>query len=428
MNRIRDAMTIRLHQGDLPSGDRALAHCRDRHRNTGPQPASRPAVPRRSFPSATATPSSCRSPAARRARPISNSLLADPTVLKLFHFARFDIGDIGQDLRLHSGAGLLHQDRLQARPHLYGPAWPEGSRARACLASRSRSSSSLRTGARRTLTDAQQAYAASDVLYLHQLKEKLDAMLAREGRDRSGAGLFRLPAGARAARSRRLAGDGYFLPMSKAGERGFGFASNSPPAAPHDHAHDRRLAGRPASPGRRRSAVATAPCWSRPPRASPRRRAPFRRRCATRRESRDCAAGSFGARAASLGIVGLGLLISSLRFLPVDLSLARVALKGTRIVIESPKLVGYRKDGRPYEVRARVGTQDWRSLTSSNSIRARRAGRDQPGDNAISPVGGEGRLQQESRSGRYERRRRHPRRQELRHAAWSPRSWISRRA
>lgn len=59
-----------------------------------------------------------------------------------------------------------------------------------------------------------------------------------------------------------------------------------------------------------------------------------------------------------VGLVGLGLLIGSLRLLPVDLNLARVALQGTRIVIESPKLVGYRKDGRPYEVRARVGVQD----------------------------------------------------------------------
>lgn len=59
-----------------------------------------------------------------------------------------------------------------------------------------------------------------------------------------------------------------------------------------------------------------------------------------------------------VGVVGLGLLIGSLRFLPVDLSLARVALKGTRIVLDTPKLVGYRKDGRPYEVRAKVGVQD----------------------------------------------------------------------
>ena len=33
-----------------------------------------------------------------------------------------------------------------------------------------------------TLTDAQLAYAASDVLHLHALKEKLEALLAREGR------------------------------------------------------------------------------------------------------------------------------------------------------------------------------------------------------------------------------------------------------
>ncbi|MEL6978073.1 MAG: ribonuclease D, partial [Pseudomonadota bacterium] len=32
------------------------------------------------------------------------------------------------------------------------------------------------------LSDAQAAYAASDVLHLHAVKEKLDAMLAREGR------------------------------------------------------------------------------------------------------------------------------------------------------------------------------------------------------------------------------------------------------
>jgi ribonuclease D len=34
-----------------------------------------------------------------------------------------------------------------------------------------------------TLTPEQLNYAASDVLYLHALREKLDAMLEREGRD-----------------------------------------------------------------------------------------------------------------------------------------------------------------------------------------------------------------------------------------------------
>jgi len=56
--------------------------------------------------------------------------------------------------------------------------------------------------------------------------------------------------------------------------------------------------------------------------------------------------------------VGLGLLAGSLRYLPTDLNLERIALKGTSIVIDGPRLVGYQKDGRPYEIRARQGVQD----------------------------------------------------------------------
>src|SRR6185312_13641574 len=49
-----------------------------------------------------------------------------------------------------------------------------------------------------TLTDAQVAYAASDVLHLHALRERLDAMLAREGRAELAAACFRfLPERAR---------------------------------------------------------------------------------------------------------------------------------------------------------------------------------------------------------------------------------------
>jgi ribonuclease D len=41
------------------------------------------------------------------------------------------------------------------------------------------------------LTDAQVAYAACDVLHLHALKDKLDAMLAREGRAGLAEACFR---------------------------------------------------------------------------------------------------------------------------------------------------------------------------------------------------------------------------------------------
>lgn len=59
-----------------------------------------------------------------------------------------------------------------------------------------------------------------------------------------------------------------------------------------------------------------------------------------------------------VGMVGLGLVVESLRFLPVDINLARIALKGSRIEIDSPRLVGYQKDGRPYVIQARQGVQD----------------------------------------------------------------------
>jgi lipopolysaccharide export system protein LptC len=59
-----------------------------------------------------------------------------------------------------------------------------------------------------------------------------------------------------------------------------------------------------------------------------------------------------------VGLLALAIAAQSFHFLPVDLRFARIGLKGSRITIESPKLVGYRKDGRPYELRAKVGSQD----------------------------------------------------------------------
>ena len=62
-------------------------------------------------------------------------------------------------------------------------------------------------------------------------------------------------------------------------------------------------------------------------------------------------AGGLGA-SAWLGRLGRG---------SVDMSLARATLDGTRVTMESPRLNGFRKDGRPYEVRARAGVQDVRT-------------------------------------------------------------------
>jgi len=108
-------------------------------------------------------------------------LLTDPAVLKLFHFGRFDIGMF----QLHLG--------VETRP-AFGPRFASNlartDRDRpgrkdvvrelvgAALAKAQQSSD---WGAAE-LSPAQLEYAASDVLYLHAAKARLDEMLEREGR------------------------------------------------------------------------------------------------------------------------------------------------------------------------------------------------------------------------------------------------------
>ena len=124
-------------------------------------------------------------------------LLAEPQVLKLFHYARFDIavmfnafGIMTENLYCTKIASKLvrtYTDRHGLRElcrELLG-------------VDVSKQQQSSDWGAD-VLTDAQVAYAASDVLHLHSLKTKLDTMLLREGRDDLAAQCFRfLPTRAR---------------------------------------------------------------------------------------------------------------------------------------------------------------------------------------------------------------------------------------
>ena len=127
--------------------------------------------------------------------------MADPAVLKIFHFGRFDIAMCALHLGVVDHAGLLHQDRLQAGPHLHRPARTEGHPdARTGWGWTSPRRSSPATGASRGSAAEQQAYAASDVLHLHALRARLDTMLAREGRTELAQACVRLPALALPAR------------------------------------------------------------------------------------------------------------------------------------------------------------------------------------------------------------------------------------
>jgi ribonuclease D len=108
-------------------------------------------------------------------------LLTDPKVLKIFHFGRFDIAMFQHHLgvttapvyctKIASKLARTYTDRhglKDVTKELLG-----------VDISKAQQSSDWGQAA---LTPEQQAYAASDVLNLHAIKAKLDAMLAREGR------------------------------------------------------------------------------------------------------------------------------------------------------------------------------------------------------------------------------------------------------
>jgi ribonuclease D len=117
-------------------------------------------------------------------------LLGDPGVLKIFHFARFDIGMLFNALNVM--AEPLYCTRTASRlARTYTDKHGLKDLARELLGIElSKQQQSSDWGAQQ-LSDAQLAYAASDVLHLHALKEKLDAILAREGRAELAEACFR---------------------------------------------------------------------------------------------------------------------------------------------------------------------------------------------------------------------------------------------
>jgi ribonuclease D len=113
--------------------------------------------------------------------PRLKALLADPTTLKIFHFARFDVAVLKQFLdvdttplyctKIASKLARTYTDRHGLKDLV-------GELLGIELSKQQQSSD---WGAAE-LSDSQKSYAASDVLHLHALKAKLDSMLTREGR------------------------------------------------------------------------------------------------------------------------------------------------------------------------------------------------------------------------------------------------------
>jgi ribonuclease D len=173
-------MTIRLHRGDLPDLSRYKDSVAIDTETMGLNPhRDRLCVVQMSNGDGTAD--VIQVPKDRADAPNLKALLADPNVLKIFHFARFDL------------AALYHAFGVMPKPVYCTKIASRLSRTytdrhglkdlvRELLnIELSKQQQSSDWGAP-TLSEAQLAYAASDVLHLHGLRERLDVMLMREGR------------------------------------------------------------------------------------------------------------------------------------------------------------------------------------------------------------------------------------------------------
>ena len=129
-------------------------------------------------------------PAGPGAAPNLTKLLADATVLKIFHFARFDLAVLHKHLGIM--AAPIYCTKIASRiARTYSDKHGLKDLVRELLGIDLSKQQQLSDWGAESLTDAQLAYAASDVLHLHALKEKLDASLLREGRADRAAACFR---------------------------------------------------------------------------------------------------------------------------------------------------------------------------------------------------------------------------------------------
>jgi ribonuclease D len=182
-------MTIRLHRGDLPDLARyqggavaidtetmGLDPHRDRlcvvQLSPGDGSADVVQIPQ----GATAAPNLVK-------------LIADRNVLKIFHFARFDLGTLCKAFGVMPAP--VYCTKIASRlARTYTDKHGLKDLVRDVLGVDLSKQQQLTDWGAEALSDAQVAYAASDVLHLHALRERLDAMLARERREQLAAACF----------------------------------------------------------------------------------------------------------------------------------------------------------------------------------------------------------------------------------------------
>jgi len=173
-------MTVRLHRGDLPDLSRYSGSVAIDTETMGLNPhRDRLCVVQLS--SGDGSADVVQIPKGHTDAPNLKALLGDPNITKIFHFSRFDV------------AVLFHAFGVMPQPVYCTKIASRLSRTytdRHCLKDLVREILNIDMSKQQQssdwgspgLSEAQLAYAASDVLHLHALRERLDAMLAREGR------------------------------------------------------------------------------------------------------------------------------------------------------------------------------------------------------------------------------------------------------
>jgi len=173
-------MTIRLHRGDLPELSRYTGSVAIDTETMGLNPhRDRLCVVQLSPGDGSADVVQIAKDQADA--PNLKALLANPAITKIFHFARFDVA------ALYNAFGVMAQPvyctKIASRlARTYTDRHGLKDLVREVLnIDLSKQQQSSDWGSQ-SLSDAQLAYAASDVLHLHALRERLDAMLSRERR------------------------------------------------------------------------------------------------------------------------------------------------------------------------------------------------------------------------------------------------------
>ena len=180
--------TISLHKGDLPEGI-------DFGDSVAIDTETLGLIPRRDrlclvqLSSGDGTAHLVQIAAGQKHAPNLERLLAAPDVTKLFHFARFDIAVLYAAFGVMT-APIFCTKIASKLVRTYTDRHGLKDVTRELLGIDLSKQQQSSDWAAETLSDAQIAYAASDVLYLHALRSKLDAMLAREGRSEFAAACF----------------------------------------------------------------------------------------------------------------------------------------------------------------------------------------------------------------------------------------------